>query len=1117
MGFHSLFLSAILILFISFGTSTHESQNLTSSPNDFEALTGFSSCLESAIPDWSSSTSPDHCTWSGVTCDALPGVGTRVVRLELGSTRLTGKICESLAGLDQLRVLNLSHNLFTGSLPGNLFHLQNLEVMDLSNNYFEGSINTAVCSSFSLLQEFKLSYNFFSGEIPGNLGNCSSLQHLSINGNDLSGSLPESIFQLQNLNELYLQDNKLSGLLSKGVGKLSNLAEFDISNNEFSGILPNIFGGLTRLKFFSAESNRFTGHLPASLVNSPSLQMLNLRNNSLGGSVNLNCSVMKNLTSIVLSHNQFHCSVLVSLMNCLRLEGIGLDYNHFNCGEIPVNLKNLQYLTQLTLTNASLHNLSATLEVLSHCRNLSTLGLPMNFHNEEMPQPQGQNLEFSNLKVFVLSHGQIKGSFPKWLSGCKMLQMLDLSWNHLSGSIPSWIGKFNNLYYLDLSNNSFTGKIPQSLTMVLSLQLGNLSLEGTLFAFPIYSNVRYQMGFHRFFLFAILIPYIRFGTSTHESQNLTSSSNDLEALIGFSSCLESAIPDWNSSTSPDYCTWSGVTCDVLPRVGARVVRLELGSTRLTGKICESFAGLDELRVLNLSYNFFTGSLPDNLFHLQNLEIMDFSNNHFEGSINTVVCSFFARLRVFKLSNNCFSGEIPGNLGNCSSLQYLFINGNDLSGSLPESIFQLQSLNELDMQDNKLSGPLSEGVGKLSNLVEFDISNNEFSGILPNIFGGLTRLKVFSAESNRFTGQLPTSLVNSPSLQVLNMIKNSLGGSINLNCSAMKNLTTLGLGSNQLRCPTPGSRLSNCLRLEAIDLAGNHFNCGIPVNLKNLQSVTQVYLTNASMHNLSTTLEVLSHCKKLSSVVLSKNFHNEEMPQLQGQNLEFSNLKVFVLANSQIKGSFPKWLSGCKMLQMLDLSWNHLTGSIPSWIGKFNNLYYLDLSNNSFTGNIPQSLTMFLSLQHKNSSLEGTLPAFPLYGLCATSCDFEIYAANATFEDSLICACGSCIYHHLVQHKCSSAPSVLILDGTCSPDFRKVQIPYMLSLLWLNNYYGQHLATLKSMLLTQPFSRVRMDQLVASAEPVVEEVIRREGALGGKAEYPRNKEIQGFVDDPYILH
>ncbi|RDX78566.1 Phytosulfokine receptor 1, partial [Mucuna pruriens] len=484
------------------------------------------------------------------------------------------------------------------------------------------------------------------------------------------------------------------------------------------------------------------------------------------------------------------------------------------------------------------------------------------------------------------------------------------------------------------------------------------------------------MGFHSFFLFSILIPYISFGTSTHESENFTISPNDLKSLTGFSNCLESTIPDWNSSTSPDYCTWSGVTC-----VGTRVVSLELGSKTLTGKICESLAGLDQLRVLNLSHNFFTGSLPHNLFHLQNLQVMDMSNNHFEGSINMAVCSSFTQLRVFKLSNNFFSGEIPGNLGNCSSLQHLSINGNDLSGSLPESIFQLQNLNELYVQDNNLSGPLSEGLGKLSNLVEFDISNNEFSGILPNIFESLTRLKFFSAELNRFTGQLPASMVNSPSLEMLILANNFLGGSLYLNCSAMKNLTFINLGSNQFRCPTPGG-LSYCSRLQGIFLGRINFNCEISVNFKNLQSLTQIALSDTNLHNLSATLEVLSHCRKLSTVLLTNNFHHEEMPQLQpqGQNLEFRNLKVFVLANGQMKGSFPKWLSGCKKLEMLDLSWNHLTGSIPSWIGQFNNLYYLDLSNNSFTGKIPQSLTMFLSLQLKNSSMEGTLFAFPVYTL-----------------------------------------------------------------------------------------------------------------------------------------
>ncbi|KAJ1433233.1 Leucine-rich repeat [Sesbania bispinosa] len=417
------------------------------------------------------------------------------------------------------------------------------------------------------------------------------------------------------------------------------------------------------------------------------------------------------------------------------------------------------------------------------------------------------------------------------------------------------------------------------------------------------------MAFHILFLFVIVIPSVSFRTSTHESQNFTSNPNDLKALTGFSNCLESAIPDWNSSTSPDHCTWSGVTCDVLPGLGTRVVHLEQGSRRLAGKICES-----------------------------------------------------------------------------------------LAGSLPESIFQLQNLSTLYLQDNKLSGSLSKGVGNLSNLVEFDISNNDFYGVLPDIFESLTRLKVFSAESNGFIGQLPSTLVNSPSLQMLIMNDNSLSGSINLNCSAMKNLTSICLGSNQFHGPIPGS-LSKCLRLEAIDLARNHLNGLVPVNFRNLQSLTQLSLSNSSLHNLSATLEILSQCRNLSTLVLTLNFHNEEMPQ--GQNLDFSNLKVFVLANSQIKGSIPKWLSRCKMLQLLDLSWNHLSGNIPSWIGNFDNLYYLDLSNNSFTGNIPQSLVKVLSLKQRNFSLEGIIFGFHLYTNGAWKGKSRMYKKVSSFRPSLI--------------------------------------------------------------------------------------------------------------------
>ena len=45
------------------------------------------------------------------------------------------------------------------------------------------------------------------------------------------------------------------------------------------------------------------------------------------------------------------------------------------------------------------------------------------------------------------------------------------------------------------------------------------------------------------------------------SKTLTCNLDDFRALNGFSSCLLSTTPGWNSTHSPGCCTWTGVTCD----------------------------------------------------------------------------------------------------------------------------------------------------------------------------------------------------------------------------------------------------------------------------------------------------------------------------------------------------------------------------------------------------------------------------------------------------------------------------------------------------------------------------------------------------------------------------
>ncbi|XVF01539.1 hypothetical protein REPUB_Repub04eG0097700 [Reevesia pubescens] len=494
---------------------------------------------------------------------------------------------------------------------------------------------------------------------------------------------------------------------------------------------------------------------------------------------------------------------------------------------------------------------------------------------------------------------------------------------------------------------------------------------------------------------AFILLVITFAQRIQGSQEPGCNSNDLTALKGFSKCLQSDITglNWNSV---NCCSWTGITCDNSSVLNERVVGLELGNKRLAGTICETLVGLEQLRILNLSHNSLNGKIPTNLFRFQNLEILDLSNNYLVGSLPVVIhlpsvkyfdlsnndfssflslemCKTSSHIEYLNLANNLF-GEASTYLENCTSLQYVYLNGNGLSGTFPENLFRLQHLRTLHLQENRFLGPLQYGIGNLSNLVELDISSNGFGGSLPDVFGRLRKLESFSAGSNRFTGLLPISLVNSPSLLMIDLHKNSLDGPISINCSAMIRITSLHLASNHFQGPVPDG-LSSCQSLTTLNLARNKLGGELPFHFKNLQALKFLSLSDAGINNISTALEILQHCNNLTILVLGLNFYQEEMPS--NVNLQFRSLKALIIPYCHLRGSLPIWLSGCKMLQLLDLSWNSLEGSIPFWVGEFRYLFYLDLCNNSFSGEIPESLAGLESLVNSNVPLKELSAYFPL--------------------------------------------------------------------------------------------------------------------------------------------
>ncbi|PRQ39014.1 putative non-specific serine/threonine protein kinase [Rosa chinensis] len=618
MGVQEIFV-VILVTGFCFQAQVSSFQNLTCNPNDCQALQDFMTGLSPVIDGWGNDFSSDCCKWPGITCNSSSSLGLndsldsyRVVKLELPSRRLVGNISESIGNLEQLRILNLSDNIFNDTLPISLFHLPNLDLLDLSSNFIfgpipvvfdlpsiqsldisdnnlNGPLSASICVNSHHLYVLNLAVNYFSGDLPPGLGNCSSLHHLHLYDNDLTGGISESLVRLQNLTHLSIQSNKLSGMLSE-VGNLINLVHLDISINLFSRAIPDVFHGLGRLQYFVAHSNNFSGQIPLSLSNSPTISMLNVRNNSLSGPIDLNCSAMTSLASLDLGSNQFDGVIPSNLPSCRHLDSINLARNNLS-GQIPETFKNFHTLHYLSLSNASHSNISSALHILQQCQNLTTLILTMNFYDEELPVDP--TIQFAKLKVLIIANCRLTGSMPQWLSNSNMLQLLDLSWNHFEGTIPVWFGNFGSLFYLDISNNSLTGDIPRSLTELRSLIYWNIcSVQEPSPEFPLF-------------------------------QKKNASERGLQHN----------------------------------KVSSFQPTLALDNNNLSGEIWPEFGNLKSLHVLDLKFNSLSGPILSSLSSMTNLETLDLSHNKLSGAIPHSLVNLCS-LSKFSVAYNQLDREIP---------------------------------------------------------------------------------------------------------------------------------------------------------------------------------------------------------------------------------------------------------------------------------------------------------------------------------------------------------------------------------------------------------------------------------------------------------------------------
>jgi Leucine-rich repeat (LRR) protein len=207
--------------------------------------------------------------------------------------------------------------------------------------------------------------------------------------------------------------------------------------------------------------------------------------------------------------------------------------------------------------------------------------------------------------------------------------------------------------------------------------------------------------------------------------------------------------------------------------------LSLAGNLLTG-FEQSFDVLpwNNLRSLDLSRNKFQGSLPIPPPAIYEYKV---SSNKLNGEIPEVICNLTS-LSVLDFSNNNLSGKLPQCLGNKSSTaSVLNLRNNSFSGDIPETFTSGCSLRVVDFSQNKLEGKIPKSLANCTELEILNLEQNNINDVFPSWLGVLPHLRVLILRSSGLHGVIrkPKTNVEFPRLQIVDLSSNSFKGKLPL--------------------------------------------------------------------------------------------------------------------------------------------------------------------------------------------------------------------------------------------------------------------------------------------------------------------------------------------------
>ncbi|KAJ4792128.1 Leucine-rich receptor-like protein kinase family protein [Rhynchospora pubera] len=599
------------------------------------------------------------------------------------------------------------------------------------------------------------------------------------------------------------------------------------------------------------------------------------------------------VTALVLESKQLAGSISPSIANLTFLQKVSLSDNHFH-GNIPIEIG---YLSRLRTLNLSINFLEGTIP--------STLG------------------NSSRLQIIQLSSNNLRGTIPPNLVQCKRLQVIDIGNNSLIGGIPPEFGHIPQLYYLGLYMNSLTRTIPST--------IGNLS--GLMYLYLDQNDF-----------------------DGHISSTIGNLTNLLDLWI-HKNRITGTIPSSFSNLNNIESIW-------------------LDQNRLSGFIPAALGKLQKVSSLAIGSNNILGEIPHSLFNISTMVTLELPDNQLEGTLPFNMCDGCPNLQTLHIYENQLNGHIPPSISNCSVLTDLELQENFFSGTIPSTVGFLENLQFVNIGSNKLEAKRSEdwifldAMANCTFLQYLYLQYNNLQGTLPSSIGNLsTDLLDFQLSGNPISGSIPINLGNLKNLEILLLDNMLLNGTIPEEIGNLFKLELLDLSKNMITGKIP-STFANLTRLEQLGLNDNSLEGNIPLELTKMQAL--VFL-NLSSNMLTGQIPKEIMVLPLSiGLELSHNYLTDFLPLEIGK---FKNLQLIRLSNNKLLGEIPNTIDGCQVLQSLFLDNNMFQGVIPSSLNNLRGLQELDLSNNSFYGQVPEFMGR-MNLRYLNLSFnnfEGEIP------------------------------------------------------------------------------------------------------------------------------------------------